>query len=117
MNDRTEQSAVPLAKAYVHLDESGVLRVGTSRVMLDSIVASFEQGYSAETIQQQYPALSLEEVYGAIAWYLAHADEVSQYLQRQQVVWDQWRAKAAAQPSSVIQRLRALQTRKVPGAS
>ncbi len=50
--------------------------------MLDSIVASFEQGYSAETIQQQYPALSLEEVYGAIAWYPANAGEVSQYLEK-----------------------------------
>jgi uncharacterized protein (DUF433 family) len=117
MNDSTEQSAVPSAKAYVHLDESGALRVGTSRVMFDSIVASFEQGYSAETIQQQYPALSLEEVYGAIAWYLAHADEVSLYLQRQQAVWDQWRAKAAEKPSAVIQRLRTLQGRKVPRAS
>ena len=117
MNDRTEQSAVQSPKVYVRVDESGVMRVGASRVMLDSIVASFEQGHSAETIQQQYPSLSLEEVYGAIAWYLAHADEVAQYLQRQQAVWDQWRAKAAEQPSPVIQRLRALQARKVPGAS
>ena len=117
MNDRSEQSAVQPPKVYVRVDESGVMRVGASRVMLDSIVASFEQGHSAETIQQQYPALSLEEVYGAIAWYLAHADEVAQYLQRQQAVWDQWRAKAAEQPSAVIQRLRALQARKVPGAS
>ena len=84
--------------------------LGTIRdSMLDSIIASFEQGHSAETIQQQYPALTLEEVYGAIAWYLANPDEVSQYLERQQAVWSQWRAKAAAQPSPVAQRLRALQ--------
>jgi uncharacterized protein (DUF433 family) len=101
----------------VHIDEHGVMRVGKSRVMLDSIVASFEQGYSAETIQQQYPALSLEEVYGAIAWYLANAGEVSQYLKRQQAGWDQWRAKAAVQPSPVVQRLRAIQARKVSAAS
>jgi uncharacterized protein (DUF433 family) len=112
MNERTEQSVAQSPKAYVHVDECGVMRVGTSRVMLDSIVASFEHGYSAETIQQQYPALSLEEVYGAIAWYLAHTEEVTQYLRRQQAVWDQWRAKAAEQPSPVIQRLRALQARK-----
>jgi uncharacterized protein (DUF433 family) len=112
MNERTEQSVVQSPKTYVRVDESGVMRVGTSRVMFDSIMASFEQGHSAETIQQQYPALSLEEVYGAIAWYLAHADEVAQYLQRQQAIWDQWRTKAAEQPSPVIQRLRALQARK-----
>jgi len=96
-------------RSYVRVDEYGVMRVGQSRVMLDSIVASFEQGYSAETIQQQYPALSLEEVYGAIAWYLAHIDEVSQYLKRQQAVWTQWREQAARQPSLVVQRLRAAQ--------
>ena len=105
MSDRAEKSAEQLPKTYVRVDESGVMRVGTSRVMLDSIVASFEQGHSAETIQQQYPALSLEEVYGTIAWCLARADEVAQYLQRQQAVWDQWREKAAEQPSPVIQRL------------
>ncbi|MFN0316699.1 MAG: DUF433 domain-containing protein, partial [Burkholderiales bacterium] len=64
------------SKAYVRTDEHGVLRVDESRVMLDSVIASFAQGYSAETIQQQYPALTLEQVYGAIAWYLANVEEV-----------------------------------------
>ncbi len=88
-----------MSKSYVHIDEHGVMRVGKSHVMLDSVVASFEQGYSAETIQQQYPALSLEDVYGAIAWYLAHSDKVSEYLKRRQLVWDQWRAKTTANPA------------------
>jgi len=67
-------------KSYIQPDEHGVMRVGSSRVMLDSVVASFQQGHSPETIQQQYPALSLEDVYGAIAWYLANAEEVARYL-------------------------------------
>jgi uncharacterized protein (DUF433 family) len=99
-------------QSYVRVDEYGVMRVGQSRVMLDSIVASFKQGYSAETIQQQYSALSLEEVYGAIAWYLAHMKEVSQYLQRQEAVWRQWREQATQQPSPVVQRLRVAQKRQ-----
>ena len=97
------------ATAYVKIDDQGVMRVGKSRVMLDSVVAAFTQGHSAETIQQQYPALSLEEVYGAIAWYLAHHDEVARYLERQDAIWKHWQAKAAEQPSAVVQRLRALQ--------
>ena len=56
-----------LAKSYVRQDEHGVLRIGDTRVMLDSVIAAFHQGHSAETIAQQYPALQLEEVYGAIA--------------------------------------------------
>ena len=97
------------ANDYVSVDRHGVMRVGKSRVMLDSVVAAFEQGHSAETIQQQYPSLSLEEVYGAIAWLLAHRDEVTRYIECQDAIWKQWRAKAAEQPSTVVQRLRALQ--------
>ena len=59
------------AETYVRLDEHGVLRVGGTRVMLDSVVVAFQQGHSPETIQQQYPVLTLEEVYGAVAYYLA----------------------------------------------
>lgn len=95
-------------KLYVQMDEHQVLRVANSGVMLDSIVASFQQGYSAEAIQQQYPALTLEEVYGAIAWVLANTEEVAQYMERQAAVWEQERAKAAARPSAVLQRLRAV---------
>jgi uncharacterized protein (DUF433 family) len=95
-------------KTYVHKDEHGVYRIGDTRVMLDSVVAAFHQGHSAETIRQQYPALTLEEVYGSIAYYLAHAAEVDAYLQSQDAVWDQWRARSEAEPSAVLERLRAL---------
>jgi uncharacterized protein (DUF433 family) len=93
---------------YVRVDEHGVLRVGNSRVMLDSIVAAFDEGHSAETIRQQYPALSLEQVYRSIAYYLAHAEEVHAYLQRQDAVWKDWQARAAKSPSPAAERLRAL---------
>jgi uncharacterized protein (DUF433 family) len=73
-------------KRYVRVDEHGAMRIGNSRVVLDSMVAGFEQGHSPETLQQQYPRLSLEEVYGAITYYLAHTDEVRAYLKRQDEV-------------------------------
>ena len=99
-------------KSYVRTDEHGVIRVGDSRVMLDSVVTSFQQGHSPETIQQQYPTLSLEEVYGATAWYLANTEEVARYLERQAAVWDHERAKAAKKGSPVLQRLRAFSGQK-----
>jgi uncharacterized protein (DUF433 family) len=95
-------------KAYVRVDENGVLRVGGSRVMLDSVLAAFQQGHSPETIRQQYPALTLEEVYGSITYYLAHLDEVNGYLRRQQAVWQEWQARSEERPSPVVERLRAL---------
>jgi uncharacterized protein (DUF433 family) len=99
------------ARIYVREDEHGVLRVGDSRVMLDSVVVAFHLGHSAETIAQQYPALTLEEVYGAITYYLAHRADVDQYLRNQDEVWKQWREKAHAAESPVVQRLRALAAR------
>ncbi len=82
------------------------MRVGQPQVMLDSIIAAFHQGHSPETIQQAYPSLTLEEVYGAITYYLANQAEVDNYLQSQAEVWRQWREKAAAKESAVVQRLR-----------
>jgi hypothetical protein len=76
--------------------------------MLDSVVAAFHQGHSPETIRQQYPALTLEEVYGRLAYYLAHGREVDAYLQRQDALWEQERGRAEQQPSAVVQRLRSL---------
>ena len=93
---------------YVSADEHGVLRVGRGRVMPDSVVAAFEQGHSPETIRAQYPSISLEEVYGAITWCLAHPEELRTYLERQYDVWRQARAHSEQNPSPVVERLRAL---------
>jgi uncharacterized protein (DUF433 family) len=95
-------------RRYVRVDEHGVMRIANSRVMLDSIVAGFEQGHSPETLQQQYPTLSPEEVYGAITYYLAHTAEVHTYLKRQDELWEAWRATSASRSSPVVERLRVL---------
>jgi uncharacterized protein (DUF433 family) len=97
------------AKTYVRVDEHGVLRVGDTRVSLDSVVYAFRQGHAPETIRQLCSTLSLEEVYGALAFYLANREEEDRYLERQQQAWDQLRQKADLQPPGVVERLRALQ--------
>lgn len=100
------ESVMSNTEAYIREDENGVMRVGGTRVMLDSVVAAFHQGHSAETIQQQYPALSLREVYGAIAEYLARREEFDSYLRRQESVWAEWRDRADNRGNPVVQRLR-----------
>jgi uncharacterized protein (DUF433 family) len=55
---------------------NGGFYVAGSRVSLDSIVSSFKAGDSPETIRQNFSSLTLEQVYGAIAFYLAHEEEV-----------------------------------------
>jgi uncharacterized protein (DUF433 family) len=93
---------------YVRRDEHGVLRIGDTRVMLDSVLAAWEQGDSPEAICSQYPALSLEQVYGSITWCLSHPEEVAAYKRQQDAAWDRWKAWAEAQPSPVRDRIRAL---------
>jgi len=96
------------AKSYVRTDDSGAIRVGETRVMLDSVVYPFQRGDSAEAIRSQYPSLTLEEVYGAIAYYLGHRDEVDDYLKRQEAIWEDLRTQSQANPAPVVQRLRAI---------
>ena len=61
-------------------DADGVVRVGGTRVTLDTVVAAFRDGVSAEGIAEQYPALQLPHVYAVIAYYLNHREEVEAYL-------------------------------------
>ena len=62
--------------------EDGVVRVGGTRVTLDTLVAAFEQGATAEEIVQQYPSLHLADAYAVIGYYLHHRAEVEAYLAR-----------------------------------
>lgn len=68
----------------INTDSDGVVRVGGTRVTLDSVVYSFNQGSTAEEIAQQYPALNLADIYGAIAYYLRFREEVDAYFAQRQ---------------------------------
>lgn len=57
-----------------------VYRIKGTRVALDSIIYKFQQGRSPEAIQDAFPALSLSQVYAAIAYYLDHQAELDAYL-------------------------------------
>lgn len=100
---------------YVHTDEHGVKCIGSTGVTLDSVLAAWEQGSSPESIRSQYPALSLVEIYGTLTWCLEHVDEVNAYRERQQQVWDSWRAKAERDARPVVRRLRDVQQSKIKG--
>lgn len=60
--------------------EDGVVRVRGTRVTLDTVVAAFEEGATAEEIVEQYPTLRLADAYAAISYYLRHRPEVETYL-------------------------------------
>jgi hypothetical protein len=54
--------------------------VAGTRVTLDTVVQAFDQGATPEEIAQQYPSLSLADIYAVISYYLRNRSEVSDYL-------------------------------------
>ncbi len=66
------------------IDVDGVVRVGGTRVTLDTVVAAFEEGATAEEIVQQYPSLQLADVYAVIGYYLRRRSGVEAYLRQRQ---------------------------------
>lgn len=66
-------------------DADGVIRVGGTRVTLDTLVAAFDAGGTPEEIVRQYPSVALADVYSVIAYYLRHESDIQAYLtQRRQ---------------------------------
>jgi uncharacterized protein (DUF433 family) len=60
-----------MIKQYVEKVE-GVYRLAGTRVSLDSVVQAFWRGQTAESIARSFAVLTLEQVYGALTYYLAN---------------------------------------------
>jgi uncharacterized protein (DUF433 family) len=65
-------------------DDQGVLRVGNTRVPLDTVVYAFNQGASPEEIVMSYPTLDLAHVYAVVNYYLYNRAEVDAYLRQRE---------------------------------
>jgi uncharacterized protein (DUF433 family) len=76
-----------MSKDYVELVGEAYRLVG-SRVSVDSIVYCFWNGDSPESIAQSFPVLTLEQVYGAIAYYLNHQDAIDEYIKQGDVDYE-----------------------------
>jgi uncharacterized protein (DUF433 family) len=92
----------------VGTDDYGVMRIGKTRVSLDSVVIAWLDGESADEICRNYPSLSLEQTYGAIAYYLGHRQHVDEYLKQQRKYWEQMRKAHEKPDDPLLLRLRAL---------
>jgi uncharacterized protein (DUF433 family) len=68
----------------VRLDSSGALRVGESRALVELVIRAFQDGATPEAIVQRYPTTTLADVYGVIAYYLRHRDDIEAYLEQRE---------------------------------
>ena len=104
-----------MQKEYVRTVE-GVYRVGVTRVSLDSLVYLFREGMSAESMVESYPALTLEQVHGALAFYLANQKEIDTYLAEGQHTAESQHAQSRQTNAELIAKLqRARNASQIPG--
>ena len=79
-----------MARAYVEKRNGGYYLLG-SRVSLESVVYQFLDGASPESIMKSFPSLTLEQIYGAITFYLANRSEMDAYLAESEKLWEEAR--------------------------
>ena len=96
---------VVLTKQYVEQRTQGHWLIKNSRVSLNSIVYAFNSGSSAENIVQSFPTLTLEQVYGAIAFYLANQETIDAYLKESELQFERARQTAIKQHTSLYKKL------------
>ena len=89
----TVEAKAPPLKA----DRDGIMRVGGTRVTLDTVVNAFHEGNTAEEIVSRYPALKLADVYAVVSYYLNNREAVTRYLRQQEEeateLWDEIESK------------------------
>jgi uncharacterized protein (DUF433 family) len=93
-----------MAKDYIE-ERSGAYFVAGTRVSLDSVVLAFLRGESPEGIAESFPALTLEQILGSLAFYLANRDEIDQYLRQGAEDFERLRQQARQDNPGLYARL------------
>src|SRR5262245_48163978 len=91
-------------QSYVE-QRNGGYYIQTTRVSLDSVVYRWLEGLSPETIAECFPALTLEQVYGAITYYLSNRAEVDAYLKTADEEYENFRQRVRATYPGLSRRL------------
>lgn len=93
-----------MAREYIERRNGGYYLVG-SRVSFESVIHPFLDGASPESIVEDFPTLSLEQVYGAITFYLANRAEINAYLNANETLWQEARKNQSPLPPALRERL------------
>ncbi len=86
---------------------NGVVRVGGTRVTLETVVDAFNEGATAEEIVQQYPSLALANLYAVLGFYLQNRTDVDAYVSERRERAEAVRIdnEARHDPSGIRERL------------
>ena len=79
-----------MSKEYVEQRDGGYWIAG-KRISLASVVYAFKRGASPESILRSFPLLTLEEIYGAITYYLSNQERIDTYLREREADFEEQR--------------------------
>ena len=69
-----------MAQTIEHVQKrSGEYYIASTRIPVGVVIASWKRQTAPERIVEQFPMLSLADVYGAITYYLDHQQELEQH--------------------------------------
>ena len=86
-----------MSREFVERRDGSFYLIG-SRVPLARLVWEYQQGEPPEAIRSHYPTLSLEQVYGAITFYLGHKEEAENDMAEHQRAEDEFTKTHPAPP-------------------
>ena len=84
------------------------IRLKGHRIGIEHVLAFYRDGFSPEQIAQEFPGLSLEKIHATITYYLHNRTDLDAYVERIESLSEEQYQTWAANPSPLIQRLRAV---------
>ena len=97
---------------YFEFLDTDDIRIKGHRIGIDNVIQYYLQGYSPEEIIDELPSLNLEKIYATLAYYLHNRVEIDAYMLRLAKWREQRYQESLANPSPLMQRLRALKAQR-----
>jgi uncharacterized protein (DUF433 family) len=97
---------------YFEFIDPDDIRIKGHRIGIDNVIQYYLQGYSPEQIIEELPSLNLEKIYATLAYYLHNRVEIDAYMLRLAKWREQRYQESLANPSPLMQRLRALKVQR-----
>lgn len=91
---------------YVERTKEGGWRIAGTRVSLDSVVLAYHEGWTPERIASSFPSVTLEQIHGALAYYLHNQEQVDRLLASQAATWNDLRSTSERDNAGLLEKLR-----------
>lgn len=108
------------ADPYLDIHSPDDIRVHGTRVGIEQIIDGFLDGSIPEAIAVEFPTVTLEQIYGVIAYYLRNRTEADAYMARlsqwsQEMRKQQLEQLARGEAPDVVRRLRMIADKRNAG--